>query len=339
MRCIFLALLLGLSGCDGDATASGPANLTEYLRRLSAVTGVALPPPPPDLDTLDVPRDQIPDLAGSSKIDLLDFLSLSGCELQINLARRNTQMGRIASPSQRLLLDLEFMALAPSCALLLRERGNNELADRLIQVSGERQDWMVQSISQAILMGPEWQQFWRLPQALGHYPDDTSSLMITALNRLVSAADSWLGGDWVASNREFELLLSDLRAGDGGALLLAYHRVAQDLGRANAMLAETEDTSPLCPYGKPTERSKTLERVVSRFFVGNVQPWLVALRQRKEMLLGPIRELETLLSDTQHPSYHGWKSRRDILLDQQPLLIRAHIEHIQHALAECNRAS
>ena len=115
-RVILLSLLL-LTGCG--QSDSGLVHLNEYLSRLSTVTGTAL-------ESQALPRfDLAPPLPGkvgpttNQQIDLIDFLSLTGCSLQVNLGRRNTQLGRTASPSQRLLLDLEFLDLAPACIELL----------------------------------------------------------------------------------------------------------------------------------------------------------------------------------------------------------------------------
>ena len=133
----WLVCLLLFTGCSDSDT--GPAHLDEYLLRLSTVTGVQLAPGAPhDANRFDLPREPATELPVSNQIDLIDFLSLSGCELQVNLGRRNTQLGRTASPSQRLLLDLEFMDLAPDCIALLRQRGDSELADTLADVSTER---------------------------------------------------------------------------------------------------------------------------------------------------------------------------------------------------------
>ena len=107
-RVIFLSLLL-LAGCG--QSDSGLAHLNEYLSRLSTVTGTALASQA--LPRFDL-APPLPDKAGpasNQQIDLIDFLSLTGCSLQVNLGRRNTQLGRTASPSQRLLLDLEFLDL------------------------------------------------------------------------------------------------------------------------------------------------------------------------------------------------------------------------------------
>jgi hypothetical protein len=326
--------LLALIGCSDPDT--GPAHLDEYLERLSTVTGVELTSSAPyESDRFDLPEEQAPALPAASQIDLIDFLSLSGCELQVNLGRRNTQLGRTASPSQRLLLDLEFMDLAPECITLLRERGEGELASTLAVVSDERLTLLSESIAQAVLMGPEWRLFWERPATLGNYPVDTNSAIAGSLSRLSDLTRGWLGGDWHASNREFELLLSDLRAGDGGALLQAHSLVSRELERANTLLTRTQSTAPLCPYGYPTDRSKALEQVVARFFVGAVQPWLVQLRRRSELLIGPVTALETPLSAALSPQYRAWVAERDHLLNNQTELIRAHIASIQATLAPC----
>jgi hypothetical protein len=245
-------------------------------------------------------------------------------------------LGRTASPSQRLLLDLEFMDLAPECITLLRERGEDELASTLADISFEREALLANSIAHAVLMGPEWRLFWERPPTLANYPTDTSSAIAQSLNRLADLTRGWLGGNWQASNREFELLLSDLRAGDGGALLAAHSLVSLELARANMLLARTQTTAPLCPYGAATDRSRAFERVVARFFVGTVQPWLVQLRQRTELLLGPVTNLELPLSAALSPRYRAWVVERDQLLTHQTERIRAHITNIQATLARCS---
>ena len=326
--------LLTLTGCIGPDT--GPAHLDEYLERLSTVTGLELNSGAPyESGRFDLPWEKATGSSASSQIDLIDFLSLSGCELQVNLGRRNTQLGRTASPSQRLLLDLEFMDLAPACITVLQKRGDDELASTLAAVSVERKAQLSDSIARALLMGPEWRMFWERPATLGNYPADTNSAITESLSRLADLTQGWLDGNWRAGNSEVELLLGNLRAGDGGTLLAAHSRVSRELERANTLLATTQSTAPLCPYGNPTDRSKALEQVVARFFVSAVQPWLVQLRQRTELLLAPVTDLETPLLPALSPEYRAWIIDRDQLLTNQTELIRAHITNIQATLAQC----
>ena len=333
LRCLLLLCLL--LGCGEPNT--GPNNLSGYLERLERVTGVSIPEKPAFPRSLDLPREHAATPPESNQIDLIDFLSLSGCELQVNLGRRNTQLGRAASPSQRLLLDLEFMRLAPTCSALLKERGNAELATTLNLTSHDREQKLPTSIADAILMGPEWEAFWERPKTLARYPADTSSQIAATLGQLTALSTQWLAGDWAASDREFELLLSELLAGDGGALIMAYSIVSQDIARATGMLMRMSDTAPLCPFGQHTERSRTLENIVSRFFVGDIQPWLVALRQRKELLLAPVQQLEQPLLPVMSSQYAQWVDRRDELLGRLTMLIKQHIRAIETALEACIR--
>ena len=144
---------------------------------------------------------------------------------------------------------------------------------------------------------------------------------------------------WAETNlREFELLLSDLRVGDGGALMLAHYLVARDLARANELLEAARVQAPLCPYGQPTARSRALNRVVTQFFVGQVQPWLVRLRQRKEALHQPIKALEAPLGAVLPPDYIDWAMQRDQLLINQTQVIKTHVQTIQRTLAACGES-
>ena len=90
-RALITCLLL-LTGC-GD-TGSAPQDLQEYLNRLSTITGMPLPAgPSPQNESLALPHDPILNPPAPSQINLIEFLSLFGCELQVNLGRRNTQLG------------------------------------------------------------------------------------------------------------------------------------------------------------------------------------------------------------------------------------------------------
>ena len=74
---------------------------------------------------------------------------------------------------------------------------------------------------------------------------------------------------------------------------------------------------------------------MARFFVSAVQPWLVRLRQRAELLLAPVTNLEAPLSAELSLQYRAWVLERDHLLNHQAELIRAHIASIQATLAPC----
>jgi len=147
----------------------------------------------------------------------------------------------------------------------------------------------------------------------------------------------WLNGNWSADNRAFELLLSDVRAGDGGELLLATSQLVWALERANALLTKTQSERPLCPFGQSTERSRALQRVVQQFFVGNVQPWVVSLRRRAELIHEPTQRLETVLTNSVTQPYQDWVMARDALLLQLTRMTRQHVQAVQATLTNCQQ--
>jgi hypothetical protein len=112
-------------------------------------------------------------------------------------------------------------------------------------------------------------------------------------------------------------------------------QVAKQLARANDLLTRADKERPLCPFGRETTRSQAVEAVVKKFFVGEVQPWLVQLRQRKELLSSPIAALETPLVGVQPEQYRDWVQRRDALMESQAGLIKGHVRVIQQVLSQC----
>ena len=333
-RVILLSLLL-FTGCG--QSDSGLADLNEYLSRLSTVAGTAHESQPlPRLD-LAPPAPEKAGPASNQQIDLIDFLSLTGCSLQVNLGRRNTQLGRTASPSQRLLLDLEFLDLAPACIDLLESRGDTVLAATIRVASDDREQSLPSAVFGAVLLGAEWREFWNADPNLRDYPRQTSSLIEQSVTSLSTMTEQWLDGDWSADNRAFELLLSEVRAGDGGELLLATSQLVWALESANALLKKTQSERPFCPFGQPTERSKALKRVVQQFFVANVQPWVVSLRRRAELILEPTERLETVLASSITQPYRHWMVARDALLSKLTQMTRQHVQAVQATLTSCQQ--
>jgi hypothetical protein len=155
-------------------------------------------------------------------LDTLDLVSLSGCSVQTTIGKRNSSLGRHAKPSQRLLLELEYLRLAPQCIALLRDR-QRALADVLKAAWHERQAQLPAMVFNATLGSDEYRSFWLAPRAPGDYPVVSLAVAVSALQRINRHVCRWLSGDYQAQNRDFEVLLSQVAGGDAGALLQALH--------------------------------------------------------------------------------------------------------------------
>lgn len=270
-----------------------------------------------------------------SNIDVLDFLSLSGCALQVNLGRRNSSLGRTASASQRLLLDLEFLDLAPDCITQLRATDNEALAQQLSMMAQTRRNELPASIYNAILAGPEFQQFWQIPATLDDYPTRTSSQIADTLSRLDTLTEGWLAGSYRTSNYELEGLLAEIRAGDGGSLLRAASIQTAMLGQADAMLAAASSGAPLCGQALVSPQVEIIRNVVGRFFAEDVQRWLADVAKRRHLLMPPITALEARVNAVLPQQYRDWQSERDAQLAQIGNASRRHVSAIQNLLRDC----
>ncbi|WP_116367042.1 DUF3080 family protein [Parahaliea mediterranea] len=327
-----LALLLGA------CARPGPAGLfDDYLLRLARTLDVAqpstqraTPPRQPDRAALRI------EFAGS-QLDALDFLALSGCEVQITIGKRNSSLGRMASASQRLLLDLEYLRLAPACIAAQRGKDNAELAAILQSAHAQKQRQLPGRIFLATLGGPEYRNFWRRPGELADYPGNTSSAVITALEAINALSVRWLGGDYRADNTEFELLLSKVNKGDGGALLAALAMQSSWLATADAMLADKAAQGPLCRGPIRPTAADILPNVVATYFAGDIQRWSAALNQRQYALLAPLRALEAQLAGAQPPAYQQWRQARDARIDTWHSAPRRHVQAVQQLLAPCQQ--
>ncbi len=330
-RLMLLAWAAVLVGCSEPS--KGPRVLEEYLGRLSRALETAeveapLVAPPRINDAKLAP---LPIPAGG--LGMLDFLALSGCELQVNIGRRNSSLGNTASASQQLLLDIEFLALAPPCIAFIQDE-QPELAQLLETERLNKQQHLAKRLYNAILAGPEYRQFWSLPPKLNDYPDQTAGDVIDSLERLVGMSSDWLGGEY-DSDYPLELDLSVLRQGDGGALLLAAATQQRQLSVGTKLLEQRLANKPLCPGGRKTEAADITETVVLKYFTQDVQAWLAQLNRRQQQLAAPIAALETMLSDILPVNYRTWQNQRDRLLNGLSTTPKAHVSAIKNVFTRC----
>ena len=334
---IGLIATVGLSSCAEREV--GAAKLTNYVERLSTVA---------DLDIGIVERDQnrsqrvdLPSnldtasLTATGSLSLIDFLSLSGCELQANIAKRNTSMGRTASVSQRLILDLEFLRLAPACVTLMEEKEENSVADTLRENIELRRANLPLRIFAATLAGPEWRKFWDQPMSLGSYPESASGDSAQALWELSERVERFLNHSWSAADEDLEPLLSSIRANSGGQLLAAAALQSAYLEHANDVLVSASNEGIYCRKETITEAGTITKTVVAKYFAADVQRWSAQVSQRHYEIQSALIALESHLTSTLPPQYLDWVTERDALLHRLYAATRAHVAVIKKTVNAC----
>lgn len=334
IRALILGLCLLLAGCGGQQPE---AALARYLERLQRT--LDQPAPTVELPLLPrmPPRSTLRLDLERGNLGTLDFLALSGCEVQITIGKRNSSLGLLASPSQRLLLELEFLRLAPACIAHMRSTERTDLADLLQEAHSLKQQQLPALIFNATLGGPEYRQLWQPPQRLGSYPEQTSSVPLTALAEINASARRWLAGDYAANNMAFEIQLSEVAKADGGYLLKALALQAGWLQTGDVLLQARRQRGPLCSGPLRPAAETILRNVIEKFFVGEVQPWSAALGRRRHELLPLVAALESALDSGLPSAYRQWQGRRDSQLQQWVGAPRRHVEALQAVLEPCEQ--
>jgi hypothetical protein len=327
-----LLLALLLAGCGAPA-ADTP--YTTYLSRLAntlpADADEPLPPPAPRMPR---GRDLRLDLEGSD-IDALDFLALSGCALQVTIGKRNSSLGRMAAPSQRLLLELEYLRLAPACIDKLRGEERTALADTLANAWEAKREQLPALVFNATLASDEFRGFWSPSQPPGGYPavgDDRAGAALAAIDQQVGR---WLAGDYSADGTGFEIQLSEVAGGEGGALLKDLLRQQAFLAVADAMIDARMAKGPLCAPGIRHRAADILPNVVRRYFIEGIQPRAARMDSRRYSLFPPLVALENRIAAALPAAYRDWAQARDAALADAAAAPRRHVEHLQAIQAPC----
>jgi hypothetical protein len=327
-------LLLFLCACQEKGLDSA---LENYVQRLATTLGLSEGGFTPSTTTTSHPprTGKLQLNLPSSSVDTLDFMSLSGCAVQITIGKRNSSLGKMARPSQRLLLELEYLRLAPACIDSLRSGNKTELANTLAQSWEQKKTQLPSLIFNATLGSEEYRAFWLPAPEAGGYPPVSSSAVISALGSLNHKIRRWKDGDYRANNREFEVLLGEVAGGDGGALLQSLARQDDWLNQANRLLQLRMGKGPLCAPGVRHEAADILPNITQKYFIGEIQPGAAQMERRVYDLIPPITTLEELLTPVLPATYQSWKTERDRLLASARLAPRRHVARLKEILQPC----
>ena len=331
-QAISIVFSLLLSACQ--ATQDTPL---DYVARLSNVLQFELEPPQKKT-YINFPNfKQDAESSDHAVLSLREFLSLRQCALHDVLARRNSQLGRVALPSQRLLNDLEILATGPQCVAILESTNQVTLAQKLDEFLTQKRLSLPSNIANAILGQSENAGFWSLSNQTNQYPETLPTTVLPAIESLIKFSQHGLHGryqDAVQMHSEFERSLGTLRFGDGGLLLNALNHLALALNQADLVI-QARLARPLCLQPRTTERARHFQNVVNAYFINKVQAQAVKLARRYQQLMPRYSALEKLLMPHSHPGYQAWRAERDQLLLEGLSASKKHATSIQKLYAQC----
>lgn len=274
--------------------------------------------------------------ADASRISLLEFMRLYDCKLGEVIGERNSVLGKVAPPSQRLFNTLDFLLHAPACIATLRDKQDHALAGKLTAAMAAKREDLAIVISNATLASEEFSDLWHVPGTVGSFPDDPTTLPTAELRYIESEVARWLSGDPTHDRWRFEEALGTLRHGEAGLLIAAATLTRSRLEAANRMLRGHEARRPSCTSSEGSAWRRGTRRLFGASFMQEIRPWIDRVTTLGEAFLAPHRALEAHLDAAQSPAYRHWREQRDTQLAWLSSAPRRHVGHMQAVLAACD---
>lgn len=332
-----LAVLL--AGCDPFSEAR--PMMDEYVERVARVletdpefSGI------PSASQLPRRRDRVltvPEL----DMGMLDFLSLYGCELQYVVGEKNSVMGRVMQPLNRLRYEIRFIQAARDC---LPDIEDEEFSEELTGAIDSKLESLPIAIWNATWGVEEIEKLFTL--AKGYYPvapegNPVSDLAldIDALNAAVArlyTEDLTVVLDfagnvhqrWQAEHRAGQLINSAL-------LLTARLRDGTDL------LKRRIEGQPLCLNGQPNNKSEILQNMFFSVYIEKIQPYMGEVRQGRTALIEPFERLAEVQAEVMPESFAEWYERhlsqeaRNSIWRELDVAMMDHTQAWQELLGQC----
>jgi hypothetical protein len=293
-----------LTGCNPFSSAE--PMMDEYVERVARV--LELRPEfsePPSASSLPRRRDRqlpMPEL----DMGMLDFLSLYGCELQYVIGEKNSIMGKVMQPLNRLRYELRFIEAGTDCLPEISREGVRESLEEAIARKKETLPVVLWNATWGV---KEMESLFTL--AKGDYPvapegNPVSDLAIDA-NRLNELTEMLLSGD-LSPSLDFvgavqQRWQAEYRAGQ---LINSARLLIARLEDASALLQQRINGRPLCLEGKPNNQSDIVQNMFFSVYIEKIQPYMSDVSQAKEQLIEPFRRLAAMQRKTMPPAFRDW---------------------------------
>jgi hypothetical protein len=145
----------------------------------------------------------------SAKLHTIDFMQVKNCALKATILKNQTRIAQYATASQQLLLDLEYLRLAPECIIQLKNQGIDTLANTLESARRLIKRQLPGRIFNATLAAGQYRKVWLFDRSEKDYVQAPESPLI-ALRDINQTVQAWLLGNYTANNLQLEIQLSEV---------------------------------------------------------------------------------------------------------------------------------
>jgi len=335
LACLFL------SGCAPDSGV--PDMMDDYVGQVANALDLS-----PELSEVgpvsQIPRRRervldMPDL----DMGMLDFLSLYGCQLQFVVGERNSIMGRVMQPLNRLRYETRFIHAAQECIPETDREGVKEDLDEAIKSKMEtlpiavwNATWGVEEIERLFTLSQGLYPGSADDEPVAELANDARKLNRTVAGLLHGGTEEPLDyvGDvhqrWQAEHR-------------AGQLLNSARLLTTRLNDATALLVRRIENDPLCPEA-PEEPPAALREAYGKGYVDSVESYLDNVEKARDDLIEPLDTLAAQQAEIMPAAFHDWyrqyldTTSTDSLWGQLDQAREAHDQRWQQLLSQCGIA-
>lgn len=285
--------------------------MDEYVERLGRVLDTephfSEPAPAPILPRRRERVLDIPEL----ELGMLDFLSLYGCDLQFIVGEKNSIMGKVMQPLNRLRYELRFIASAERCQQSGVDENDEELKGILQQAINSKRENLPIALWNATWGVEEVENLFTTSK--GFYPVVSENPLSDPAREAVQlerAARRLLNGE-LNQNLDFAGAVQQRWQAEyhAGQLINSALLVAARLNDGTQLIQRRLAQRPLCLNGKPNNDSTIVHDMFFSIYIGKVQPYLADLRRARIELLEPLAQLAQIQTAVMPQSFQRWQAR------------------------------
>lgn len=332
-------ILMLLPACD---PFSQPDNMMDtYIERLGNVLDVAsVSSPLITVQTLPRMRDRRIEIE-QIRINMLDFLSLYGCELQVVVGERNSAMGRVMTPLNDLRYQLRFIDKADQCLPKIEQQA---LKTQLAQAIAHKKDTLSHYFWNAVWADEPMAEL--MSQSSGFYRGTEAHISADKLNADLKHAKAVLealksGTVAPQLTKMGEIQQRWVFDHSAGQLINSARLLITRLNDASDMLEQKINGRPLCYLNKPNPQAERVKGLFFNVYIARVQPYISEVSRAAEQIFRGLSALVELQQNEMPASFQSYyrqvldTSRKGSLWQQFDEAVTHHTKSWQKLLRQC----
>ncbi len=354
MICSLCACLL-ISGCQPNTPES---MLEDYIYRLGNVLEQDASLDLNNIHPTPLPRRRLRLIEETPiRQGLIEVLELRQCDLLPLIAQRNSSLGRVMQPSQKLVYELKFIVLMRQCII--------KIASSDIEQKVREQIDAIWRTKQANLPIVLWNSLYNTDEMEANFSasappldlpsEDTVTIQQEAarfasvklslqhfkqLAQLAEQPQNWPLPKFISRIEDDYLTLYSNRFGSRWQRSLLFTTATLNLGAD--IIEQRLRSKPFCYDGHRNKKADILMNVFSKFYAGRLQPYMAKVHQQGDIWLTAheaiLKPIQSTLPDAmlQYQKYYLDRQYPDGQWQQYLRALQRHTTAWQKILRQCN---